>query len=181
MSVRPILIEPNEYLHKVCEPITKFDDDLKKLVDDLLDTVRDARDPEGAGLAAPQLGVLKRACIAREFIYNKSVEDDVIVNDRVLINPEFIKRSDEKDVDWEGCLSIPDTYVLVERPTKIRIKAFDVNGAPFKLKAEGFFARVIQHEMDHLDGKIILDQDRQIGNTLNQHEFDKLMEQRNAL
>jgi peptide deformylase len=99
----------------------------------------------------------------------------------VLINPEFVKLSQEKDVGWEGCLSIPDTYALVERPTKIIIKAFDVNGTQFKLKADGFLARVIQHEMDHLDGKIILDDDRQIGNTLNQKEFDKLMEKKSTL
>jgi len=181
MSVQPILIEPNEYLHKVCEPVTKFDDELKKLVDDLLDTVRNAKDPEGAGLAAPQIGVLKRVCIAREFIDSNNDENSITLNDIVLINPEFIKISSQKDVGWEGCLSIPDTYALVERPINIKIKAYNVNGSQFKLKADAFLARVIQHEMDHLDGKIILDQDRQIGKTLNQKEFDKLLEQKSTL
>lgn len=162
-------------------PVTDFNNELKQLVENLLETVRDAKDPEGAGLAAPQIGVLKRVCIARNFIDSGSEEKGVTVDDVVLINPEILHASEEEDVGWEGCLSIPNTYALVKRPQKISIKACNVNGNEFKLKADGFFARVIQHEMDHLDGKIILDKDRQIGNTLNQEEFDKLMEQKSNL
>ncbi|MFC1756314.1 peptide deformylase, partial [Patescibacteria group bacterium] len=97
---------------------------------------------------------------------------------RVLINPVLIKTSHEKDLDWEGCLSIPDTYALVERPIKIKIEAHDVHGKKFKLKAKGFFARVIQHEIDHLDGRLITDSDKLIGKTLTQKEFDKMIEQK---
>ena len=178
MSVVPILTEPNEYLHKECNQVTEFDGDLENLVQNLLDTVRDARDPEGAGLAAPQIGVLKRVCIARDIVDSASNNGNVIIEDRVLINPVLIKSSHEKDIDWEGCLSIPDTYALVERPNKIKIETYDVQGKKFQLKAKGFFARVIQHEMDHLDGKLITDSDRLIGKTLTQKEFDNMVEQK---
>jgi len=177
MSVVPILIDPNEYLHKVCHEITKFDEATEILVQNLLDTVRAAKDPEGVGLAAPQVGVLKRVCIARDFIDSKGVNGDIILDDKVLINPVVVKTSDEKEVDWEGCLSIPDTYALVKRSNKIKVEAYDVSGKKFQLKASGFFAKVIQHEIDHLDGKLITDPDRIIGRPLSQKEFDKMLEQ----
>ncbi len=181
MSIVPIVIDPNEYLHKVCDEVTEFNDDLKNLVQNLLDTVRAARDPEGAGLAAPQVGVLKRVCVARLFTDTVDDSGNSIIEDRVLINPKIIKESDEKEVGWEGCLSIPDTYALVKRANKIKIESYDVNGKKFQLKADGFFARVILHEMDHLDGKLITDPDRQIGRTLNQKEFDQMIEQKASM
>jgi peptide deformylase len=181
MSVVPILIDPHEKLHHVCEPITRFDGKLEKLVQNLLDTVRDAKDPIGAGLAAPQIGVLNRVCIARRFTDEYNDTDVNSIDDRVLINPVIKKTSQEKVLGWEGCLSLPDLYVQVERFEKIKIEAFDVNGKKFKLNAAGFFARVIQHEMDHLDGKLITDPDRAVGPILTEKDFNKMLEQRTNL
>ena len=178
MSVVPILIDPNEYLHKVCDEIIEFDDVLKNLVQNLLDTVRGARNPEGAGLAAPQVGVLKRVCVVRDITDTVGTDGSIIIEDRVLINPRLVKVSNDKDVGWEGCLSIPDTYALVERANKIKVEAYDVDGKKFRIKADGFFARVIQHEMDHLEGKLITDSDKLIGKTLTQEGFDQMLEQK---
>ncbi len=181
MSVETILIEPHEKLHVKCEPVVSFDKELKTLVQNLLDTVRAAKDPVGAGLAAPQLGVLNRVCIARRFVDSDNDTDDISLEDRVLINPVLLKSSQEKVLGWEGCLSIPDTYVQVERAEKIKIEAYDVEGKKFFLNAAGFFARVIQHEMDHLEGKIILDEDRAVGPVLTEEEFNKMLEQKTNL
>ena len=178
MALVPILVDPNEQLHKVCEPVVEFNRDLENLVQNLLDTVRNAKDPIGAGLAAPQVSVLKRVCIVRNFADSDNDEDVNSIEDRVLINPVLKKASQEKVVGWEGCLSIPDRYVQVERADKVKIEAFGVKGEKFKLNAAGFYARVIQHEMDHLDGKLITDPDRAVGPVVTEEEFNKMLEQR---
>lgn len=181
MSIKSILIEPHKKLHQVCEPVVIFDQELENLVKNLLDTVRDAKNPIGAGLAAPQLGVLKRVCIARKFPNNKEDSENISLEDKVLINPVIKKFSQEKVLDWEGCLSIPDNYVQVERADKIRLEAFDLKGKKFMLNAAGFFARIIQHEIDHLDGKLITDPDRAVGDVLSETEFNTLLEQKTNL
>lgn len=178
MSVVHIIVDPNEHLHKVCEPVVGFNQDLDKLVQNLLDTVRNAKDPIGAGLAAPQINVLKRVCIVRRFADDGNDSNANSLEDRVLINPVLIKSSQEKVLGWEGCLSIPDKYVQVERADKIKVQAFDVKGKKFLLNAAGFYARVIQHEMDHLDGKLITDPDRAAGPVVTEEEFNKMLEQR---
>jgi len=178
MAVVPILAEPNEQLHKTCEPVVSFNRDLELLVQNLLDTIRDAKDPIGAGLAAPQIGLLKRVCIVRRFPDNDNDSETNSLEDRVLINPLLKKVSQEKAVGWEGCLSIPDKYVQVERASKIKIEAFSVKGKKCQLNAAGFYARVIQHEMDHLDGKLITDADRALGPVVTEEEFNKMLEQR---
>jgi len=145
----------------------------------LLDTVRVAKDPEGAGLSATQIGISKRMCVVRNFFEDPLNPDEVRSDDIVLINPKIIQYSEEKNVDWEGCLSVPDAYGLVERAEKIKITAKDIDGNIIKIKAEGFFARTIQHEVDHLDG--ILFTSKIEGKTLTQKEFDKIMEKQNIL
>ena len=152
---------------------------LKKIAKDLLDTVRVAKDPEGAGLSATQIGISKRMCVVRNFFEDPLNPDEVRSDDIVLINPKIIQYSEEKNVDWEGCLSVPDAYGLVERAEKIKITAKDIDGNIIKIKAEGFFARTIQHEVDHLDG--ILFTSKIEGKTLTQKEFDKIMEKQNIL
>jgi len=157
MSISLIITVPNEILVTKCEPITQFGEETQKLVSDLLDTIKVARDPEGAGLAAPQIGVTKRVCVVRRFTGGKGDSGTVTTEDYVLINPVITKFSNKKDIVWEGCLSIPDVTVQVERSENIIVKAKDRDGENIKLNASGFFARVIQHEVDHLNGILITD------------------------
>ena len=178
MPLIPILIDPHEKLHKSCEPVVSFDQELNDLVQNLLDTVRDAHDPIGAGLAAPQLGVLKRVCIARRFTDEYNESDASTLEDVVLVNPFLKKSSQEKMLGWEGCLSIPDKYVQVERARKIKVEAYDISGKRFQINAAGFFARVVQHEMDHLDGKLITDPNRAVGPVVTEEEINKMLEEK---
>ncbi len=177
MSVVPIVIEPNTVLHKVCEPITAFDDKTKKLVQNLSDTLKNAKNPPGAGLSAPQVGVLERVCIVYKFGEHTGPDSDSILGEYVLINPEIKKYSREKETNWEGCLSIPNTLGKVERSKKIRVEAYNEFGEKRIINASGFFARVIQHEIDHLDGILFTDKNRLKGDTISEQEFDKMVEE----
>ena len=179
MSVRKVITAPNPILTKKTQKVRDINNDVKKIAKDLLDTVRVAKDPEGAGLSATQIGISKRMCVVRNFFEDPLNPDEVRSDDIVLINPKIIQYSEEKNVDWEGCLSVPDAYGLVERAEKIKITAKDIDGNIIKIKAEGFFARTIQHEVDHLDG--ILFTSKIEGKTLTQKEFDKIMEKQNIL
>ena len=179
MSVRKVITAPNPILTKKTQKVRDINSDVKKIAKDLLDTVRVAKDPEGAGLSATQIGISKRMCVVRNFFEDPLNPDEVSSDDIVLINPKIIQYSREKNVDWEGCLSVPDAYGLVERAEKIKITAKDIDGNIIKIKAEGFFARTIQHEVDHLDG--ILFTSKIEGKTLTQEEFDKMMEKQNIL
>ena len=179
MAVVPILTEPNNLLHEKCQEITDFNKETKKLVKNLLDTVREAKDPIGAGLAASQLGVLKRVCIARQFTYDNSNEEDSSKIDHVLINPVIKRRSKEKELGWEGCLSLPDLYAQVERSKKVTVEAFNVDGKKIHLNASDFLARVIQHEMDHLDGVLITD--KNVGKIISENQFQDLLEEVSSL
>ena len=142
MARRNILKMGDPLLRKISKPVTEFDAKLWQLLDDLQDTLHHA---EGLGLAAPQVGVLKRVCIVEY--------DDVLYE---LVNPRLVKSSG-KCVDNEGCLSVVGFRGLVERPEKIDITYFDRNGTEQNLHAEGYFARVFLHEMDHLDGILFAD------------------------
>lgn len=177
MSVKKILTVPNPILNKKTQKIGEITDEIRNLAQDLIDTVKVAEDPEGAGLAATQIGVSKRMCVVRNFFEDPLNPDEIKSNDIVLINPKITHYSDEKDLDWEGCLSVPDKYGKVERATKIKVTAKDIDGNTIKIKAEGFFARTIQHEVDHLDG--ILFSEKIEGETLSQEEFDKMIEDQN--
>lgn len=149
MSVRKILKMGRELLLEKSAPITAFNTpELHQLIADLWETMKDA---DGAGLAAPQIGVLKQVVV---FGYDKDYypENMQEVPATVLINPKLIPLTDEFDERWEGCLSIPGMRGLVPRYTKIRIEAFDVFGHKFSRDVKGFHARVAQHECDHLDG-----------------------------
>lgn len=173
MAIQKIVTTPNEILKSPCEKV-KFDEQTKTLIQDMMDTLLDAKNPEGAGLAAPQIGVLKRVIIAREFFLSPENQEEVISKEHVFVNPKIISKSKETDVDFEGCLSIPDTYGRVERSKKIKVKALDENGMPIRVSASGFLARVIQHEVDHLDG--ILFTDIMVGEPVTEAQLD-LMEQ----
>jgi peptide deformylase len=124
-------------------PVEDFDESLARLAEEMLATMREQ---EGVGLAANQVGRLKRILVA-------ALEDD----EYVLVNPVIEEASETTEIGTEGCLSIPGIQVEVERPTGITVSGRDVSGAPIKIQAEGLLARIFQHEVDHLDGVLILD------------------------
>ena len=129
---------------KTCAaPVESFDESLVRLTQDMLATMRDS---EGVGLAATQVGRLKRVFVA-------AIED----KEYVIVNPVLTDRSETTETATEGCLSIPGIQVDVERPTAVTISGQDVSGKPLQIEASDLLARVLQHEVDHLDGKVFLD------------------------
>ena len=142
MAIRNIIQIGDETLRKKCFEVTDFGPKTQQLIDDMRDTLFKA---DGAGLAAPQVGVLRRI-----FIVN--VEDKYYE----CINPVIVKQSGKQSGE-EGCLSIKGQYGVVERPMKVTVKALDRFGKPFTVKAEGFTARAFCHEYDHLDGILYID------------------------
>ena len=139
MALRKILTFEDRALHKVCRPVTKFDEKLHTLLDDMAETLIDAN---GAGLAAPQVGILRRV-----FIMDNG---DGIVE---LINPEILETKGAQD-GMEGCLSLPGDFWMVKRPSWVKAKAQDRNGAWFEIECEDLMARCICHETDHLNGHV---------------------------
>ena len=131
-------------LREKAAPVTEFDERLEQLADRMIAIMRDA---PGIGLAAPQLGVVRRLLVYQ-------VEG---AQPHALVNPEVVWRSEETDIHDEGCLSVPDVVVPIERALRIRVRAQDLHGEPLDYEAEEMEARVIQHESDHLDGVLILD------------------------
>lgn len=147
MAKLEIITYGNPILRKVAERVEKIDDEIKKIIKDLKDTLAEEN---GIGLAAPQVGISKRILIVD---LSKSNEDKKVA----LINPKIIYSSKEVGVYNEGCLSIPDVWGDVIRPIEIRVKAQLENGDSIVINADGLFARVLQHELDHLDGKLFID------------------------
>jgi len=173
MAIKKIVKVPDPVLNLKTERVV-IDEDLKKLVTDLLDTLTAQKKPKGAGLAAPQIGVSMRVCIAKKFSPNPNDEENDLETDFILINPIIVSHSEGTDTKWEACLSIPNTYGKVERYKKIKVETMDLHGNTFTLKADGFFARIIQHEIDHLDG--ILYTSKVVGETVTEKELDELYE-----
>lgn len=140
MALRTILTDGDPALHKACRPVTQFDEKLHDLLDDLKETLAHAN---GAGLAAPQVGILRRAVIV------------VDANDQMLelVNPEIIEREGEQE-GFEGCLSVPGRWGVVKRPMKAKVRAQDRNGNFFEVEGEEIVARCFCHEIDHLDGHL---------------------------
>ena len=181
MSVVPIVTIPSEILNKPTEKVGAAEvagTEIKQLIQNLLDTVLAAKDPIGAGLAAPQIGVSKRVCVVRRFYQNPENPDEDLTKEYVLINPKIISSSDETVLGIEGCLSVPDTYGNVERAKKIKIKALNEKGEPIRMSESGFMARVIQHEIDHLDG--ILFTTKITGKTYTEAELDEINKEKEA-
>lgn len=147
MAIREILKYPNPVLRKKAEKITEFDDALRELVADMAETMYDA---PGVGLAAPQIGVSLQLLVMD--ITTSDQEPELIV----FINPE-ISEGEGSDIDEEGCLSVVDLTAKVKRFTKIRVKAQDLDGNHLDFIAEDWFARVMQHEVDHLNGVLFID------------------------
>ncbi len=159
MSIMPIYVVPQSVLKQVAEPVTDINADIKKLAEDMLETMYSAR---GIGLAAPQVGVLKRVIVMDIEQSDEEDADDKSKrgnkgNPRIFINPEIIEVSEELNVYHEGCLSIPGQYADVERPESIRIRFTDENGKTHEEDAEGLYATCMQHEIDHLNGVLFTD------------------------
>lgn len=145
MPLLPILRYPDARLHKLAGPVTVFDENLKKLVRDMTETMYTA---PGVGLAATQVDVHKQVIVV-----DVSERRDTLV---VLVNPEVVDASGVSDIE-EGCLSVPGIYDAVERAERIRVRAWDQNGNAFTLEAQGLLSVCIQHEMDHLKGKVFVE------------------------
>ena len=141
MALRNILKEGDERLRKKSRPVTDFNERLWTLLDDMYETMKGG----GVGIAAPQVGVLRRAVVI-----------DVGEGKHELVNPVIVEQSGDQ-CGGEGCLSIPGQYGLVHRPAQLRLKAQDRYGKPFELEAEGYFAVAVCHEVDHLDGILFID------------------------
>lgn len=145
MALRTILHYPDPRLRQVAKPVAVVDDDIRRLVDDMAETMYAA---PGIGLAAVQINVPQRVVVIDLSETRRALQ--------VFINPEVFER-DGKQVFEEGCLSVPGVFDEVERAQHIRVRALDRDGKPFELEAEGLLATCIQHEIDHLDGKVFVD------------------------
>lgn len=145
MSVREILLFGDPILRKRAEPVEEIDDDLRELVQDLMDTMYAA---EGIGLAAPQIGIPLRV-----FVYDVQEPD---ARTGALINPEIVEREGSVKGE-EGCLSIPGLTEIVERNERVLVRGLDVDGTEIEIEADGLLSRCLQHEYDHLDGVLFLD------------------------
>jgi len=149
MTLKPILIHPDPRLKKVCDPVSTFDKELAALTDDMLETMYDA---PGIGLAAPQIGVMNRL-----IVMDCVKEEGGTPEPMALINPKVVWESEEQNVYEEGCLSIPGQYGEVERPKMVRVTWQDVTGAEKEQEFDALWATCVQHEIDHLDGKLFID------------------------
>ncbi|MFP5391898.1 MAG: peptide deformylase [Gammaproteobacteria bacterium] len=146
MALLNILRYPDARLHKVAKPVTEFGERLDQLIADMAETMYDA---PGVGLAATQVDVHEQLIL----VDISETKDDL----KVFINPQIVWASADKQVYDEGCLSVPGIYDGVERPSQVRVRALDQKGQPFELEADGLLAVCIQHEMDHLAGKVFVD------------------------
>jgi peptide deformylase len=150
MAVLPIVRYPDARLRQKCAPVEAFDDDLRKLVADMSDTMYAAN---GAGLAAIQVGVPLQLFVIEPEVAGRSPTDPVMV----FINPQIISISDEAQTGDEGCLSFPGIFVPVKRGMRARVRALDLQGRSFEIEGESLFARALQHESDHLMGRLLID------------------------
>ncbi|OYW51630.1 MAG: peptide deformylase [Azorhizobium sp. 32-67-21] len=148
MALRPILIIPEPRLRQLCAPVTGIDAETRKLVSDMFETMYDA---PGIGLAAPQVGVLRRVVTI-----DLSREDEPR-QPLAMINPEIIAASEERSIYSEGCLSIPDYYEEVERPAEVTVRYMTLEGKTVEQHVSGLLSTCVQHEIDHLNGVLFID------------------------
>lgn len=158
MALREIVFLPEPVLRRKAKPVTKFDKELQTLIDDMIETMREA---PGVGLAAPQVNISQQLAVI-EYDEDEDEEENEDTPPKpkklyVIINPEIIKTSEEKVMGIEGCLSIPGLQGEVERHESIQVKALNRHGSPVKLKVDGWMARIFQHEIDHLNGVLFTD------------------------
>ena len=151
MTLRKVITVPNATLRKKATKVTTFDKNLKKLIDDMVETMRDA---PGVGLAAPQIGILEQVIVIE---FGDEEDEEVPPKLYAVVNPEIIRASEEKVVGVEGCLSVPGIVGDVERSLSIVVKGQNRNGKKVKYKLSGWVARIFQHEIDHLSGILFTD------------------------
>ena len=160
MALRKIITEGNPTLTKVCRPVTAFDDRLATLIDDMKQTLIEAN---GVGLAAPQVGILRRVVVV-------DLGDEIVE----LVNPRILEESGEQD-GLEGCLSVPEKYGLVKRPNFVRLEAQDRFGEWFEYEGEALIARCFCHELEHLDGHLYTEKAYHM---LTPEEYEQMMNSR---
>ncbi len=148
MSKRSILWAPDPVLKTKCTPVSAVDDDVRQLIDDMLETMYAA---PGIGLAAPQIGVTKRVIVV------DVADKDSPRNPICLVNPEVLWQSEETSTHEEGCLSLPDMYADVERPAEVKVGYLDRDGNRQEIEADGLLATCLQHEIDHINGVLFVD------------------------
>ena len=148
MAILPIITAPDSRLNRRAQPVAKVDDSVRRLMDDMLETMYQA---PGIGLAAPQVGVLKRVIVV------DCAKTDEKPEPYKIANPEILWRSTEMLVNNEGCLSLPEHYADVERPASIRLRYLDHENEIREIEAKGLLATCLQHEIDHLDGMLFVD------------------------
>jgi peptide deformylase len=157
MATRTIISLPDPVLRRKARPITKFDNELQSLIDDMIETMRIA---PGVGLAAPQVSVSERLIVVEYGEEEEGEDGEIIEHPKklyVLANPEIVKASEETEMGVEGCLSIPGVVGEVKRFSSIQVKGLNRYGKPTKIKADGWLARIFQHEIDHLNGILFPD------------------------
>ncbi len=169
MSLRTILIHPDPRLKKVCTPVEGVDTAIRKLATDMLETMHEA---PGIGLAAPQVGVLQRLLVM------DCARKDAEPQPMALINPEVTWLSQELNTYSEGCLSIPEQYEDVTRPAKVKVRYLDLDGTPIEQQFDGLWATCVQHEIDHLNGKLFIDYLSKIKRSMITNKMKKLKRER---
>jgi len=155
MTLRKIVTLPDPVLRRKAHDVTNFDKNLLTLIDDMVETMRDA---PGVGLAAPQIGLSDRLIVV-EYYEREDDEENEEAPKKVwaVVNPEIVKKSEETIMGVEGCLSIPGLLGEVERHAEVHVKGLNRHGKPMKIKAKGWLARIFQHEIDHLNGVLFTD------------------------
>jgi peptide deformylase len=159
MAIRRIVTVPDTVLRKKARKVSEFDDDLQKLIDDMVETMRDA---PGVGLAAPQVGVSQRVIVVE---YGDEEDENAPLKLYLVVNPEIARSSQELVMGTEGCLSVPGFAGEVERMESITIKGQNRAGQSMRIKAKGWLARIFQHEIDHLDGVLFTDRSKNVYRT----------------
>lgn len=164
MTIREIKSFPDEVLRLKAKKVVNFDDELHLLIDDMVETMRDA---PGVGLAAPQIGISKQVIVVE---FGDEDEESIPKQLYIMINPEIVTESDEKVPGIEGCLSVPGLVGEVERSTIVTVKGQNKQGKDVKIRAQGWLARIFQHEIDHVNGVLYTDRSDEIW----QPEFDEV-------
>jgi peptide deformylase len=154
MALRTIVTLPDGVLRRKARPVTKFDDRLQNLIDDMIDTMRDA---PGVGLAGPQVGVSERVIVVEYGEEAEEGQEELPKKLYAMLNPEITRTSKETEVGIEGCLSIPGLIGEVERAYAVTVRGLNRHGQPMRVKAEGWLARIFQHEVDHVNGVLFTD------------------------